>query len=149
MKVILKQDIDTLGKAGDVINVSDGHARNYLIPKGLAAEATDRNVTRLAQEKKHILQQIAKEKQKAEDLIGRLSQIVCEIPRRVGEQEKLFGSVSTKDIEAALQDRGFAIDRKAILLDEPIKSLGEFSVKIRVHAGMTAEIKVLVIPDRT
>jgi large subunit ribosomal protein L9 len=148
MKVILKQNVPNLGKAGDIINVSDGHARNYLLPKGLAAEATDKNVNSLAQEKKRILQQLEKEKQKAEDLIAKLSGVVCEIPRRVGEQEKLFGSVSTKDIETALQSRGFSIDRKAILLDDPIKALGEFPVKIRIHAGITAEIKVRVVPDR-
>jgi large subunit ribosomal protein L9 len=148
MKVILKQNVKTLGKAGDIVNVSDGHARNFLIPKGLAAEATDKNIHNIDQEKKRILQQIEKEKHKAEELTARLSGIVCQIPRRVGEQEKLYGSVSTKDIEAALQAQGFDIDRKAILLEDPIKALGEFPVKIKVHTGFTAEIKVLIVPEK-
>ena len=149
MKVILKQNVPNLGKAGDIVNVSDGYARNYLFPKGLAAQATDGNVNSVAQEKKRILQQQEKEKRKADELIAKLSGVNCEIVRRVGEQEKLYGSVSTKDIETVLQAKGFAIERKSILLDEPIKALGEFPVKIRVHAGMTAEIKILVVPDRS
>lgn len=148
MKVILKQKVDSLGKAGDIVNVSDGHARNFLIPKGLAAEATDKNVSTLSQEQKRILQNMEKEKKKAQDQVARLSGIVCKIPRRVGEQDKLFGSVSTKDIEAALKDLGFDVDRKTIMLEDPIKTLGEFPVKIKIHAGITAEIKVQVIPDK-
>lgn len=149
MKVILKQNVTSLGKAGDIINASDGYARNFLIPKGLAAEATDKNVNSLAQEKKRILQHIEKEKHKAEELTAQLTGIVCQIARRVGEQDKLFGSVTTKDIEAALHEQGFAIDRKAILLDDPIKALGEFPVKIKIHPGITAEIKVQVVSDQS
>jgi large subunit ribosomal protein L9 len=148
MKVILKQNVNSLGKAGDIINVSDGHARNFLIPKNLAAEATDKNINSLAQEKKRILQQIDKEKHKAEDLMTLLAGVICKIPRRVGEQDKLFGSVSTKDIEESLHDQGFDVNRKAILLDDPIKTLGEFPIKIKIFSGMTAEIKVLVVPDK-
>lgn len=148
MKVILKQNVNSLGKTGDIVNVSDGHARNFLIPKGLAAEATEKNVNNQAQEKKRILQQIEKEKHKAEELATRLSGTICKIVRRVGEQEKLFGSVSTKDIEAALHDQGIDIDRKTILLDDPLKALGEYPVKIKIHSGITAEIKVQIIPDK-
>ena len=147
MKVILRQNVDALGKTGDIVTVSDGHARNYLIPRGLAAEATDGNVNRQAEEKKRILKQFEKEQQKAQDMITKLSGVVCRIPRRVGLQEKLFGSVSTKDIEEALRGQGFTVDRKAILLEEPIKALGEYPIKIKIHSGMTAEIKVQVIPD--
>lgn len=148
MKVILKQNVNSLGKTGDIVNVSDGHARNFLIPKGLAAEATEKNVNNQAQEKKRILQQIEKEKHKAEELATRLSGTICKIVRRVGEQEKLFGSVSTKDIEAALHDQGIDIDRKTILLEDPLKALGEYPVKIKIHSGITAEIKVQIIPDK-
>ena len=102
MKVILKENVKTLGKAGDIVNVSDGHARNFLIPKGLAAEATDRNVHNIELQKKHILHQIEKEKHKAEELTAKLTGVTCQIPRRVGEQDKLYGSVSTKDIEKSL-----------------------------------------------
>lgn len=147
MKVILKQNVNALGKTGDVVNVSDGHARNFLIPKGLAAEATDRNISALTEEKQRLSRHQAKERQKAEELAATISGMVCKITRRVGEQDKLFGSVSTKDIQAALHDQGYDIDRKSILLDDPIKALGEFPVKIKIHAGMTAEIKVLVIAD--
>ncbi len=148
MKVILKQNVNSLGKTGDIVNVSDGHARNFLIPKGLAAEATEKNINNQAQEKKRILQQIEKEKHKAEELATRLSGTICKIVRRVGEQEKLFGSVSTKDIEAALHDQGIDIDRKTILLEDPLKALGEYPVKIKIHSGITAEIKVQIIPDK-
>lgn len=147
MKVILKQNVNALGKAGDIVNVSDGHARNFLIPRGLAAEATDRNITELADEKKRISHRVDKERQKAEDLAAAISGMVCRIMRRVGEQDKLFGSVGAKDIQAALHDLGHDVDRKSILLPDPIKSLGEFPVKIKIHAGMTAEIKVQVIAD--
>ncbi|MDQ5985560.1 MAG: 50S ribosomal protein L9 [Syntrophus sp. SKADARSKE-3] len=148
MKIILKQNVNALGKAGDIVDVSDGHARNFLIPRGLAAEATDKNVNALAQEKKRILNHQEKERQKAQDLVSRLSGLVCTIPRRVGEQDKLFGSVSSKDIEAALKSQGFDIDRKSILMEDHIKSPGEYTVKIKIHSGITAEIKVLVISDK-
>jgi large subunit ribosomal protein L9 len=149
MKVILKQNVASLGKAGDIVDTSDGYARNFLIPKGLAAEATNKNVNTLAQEKKRILQQIEKERHKAEELSACLSGIVCRIPRRVGEQDKLFGSVGAKDIEAALHGQGVDLDRKTILLEEPIKALGEFPVKIKIHSGITAEIKVMVVSDQS
>lgn len=148
MKVILKQNVNALGKAGDILDVSDGHARNFLIPKGLAAEATDKNVNALAQEKKRILTHQEKERQKAQDLVSRLSGLICTITRRVGEQDKLFGSVSSKDIEAALQSQGFDIDRKSILMEDHIKSPGEYIVKIKVQSGITAEIKVFVVSDK-
>ena len=149
MKVILKQNVDSLGKAGEVVNVSDGHARNFLIPRGLAAEATDKNISALSQETKRILQNVEKEKKKAQELVGRLSGAVCTIARRVGEQDKLFGSVSNKDIEVVLKHLGFDVDRKSIVLDEPIKSLGEFPVKIKVHPGITAEIKIQVVAEES
>ena len=147
MKVILKQNVNTLGKAGDIVNVSDGHARNFLIPKGLAAEATDKNINDVAEEKKRFSLRMDKERQKAEELAAAVSGMICRIQRRVGEQDKLFGSVGAKDIQAALHDQGYEVDRKAILLADPIKSLGEFPVKIKIHTGMTAEIKVMVIAD--
>jgi large subunit ribosomal protein L9 len=147
MKVILKETVESLGKAGDTIKVADGYARNFLIPKGLALEASSRNVKALDHDRRLILQRAEKERKKAETIASRLSGVICTIERRVGEQEKLFGSVGTKDIEKALLDQEIEIDRKSILLPEAIKTLGEFPVKIKLPAGVTAEIKVVVTPE--
>ena len=147
MKVILKQNIDDLGKIGEIVIVSDGFARNYLIPKGLAAEASSRTIHSLEHEKKKLLQKAEKEKNNAQALLDKLTGVNCVIARRVGEQDKLFGSVNTKDIESALKEQGLEIDRKDIVMDEPIKALGEFPVKIKLGAGLSAEIKVHVVQE--
>lgn len=146
MNVILKENVSSLGKAGDLVKVSIGYARNYLIPKGLAVEATSHNVEALEKEKKSILKKIEKEKKKSESIVEKLVETTCIIARRVGDQDKLFGSVNVKDIEEALAAQGLEINRKSILLDEPIKVLGEFPVKIKLPAGVTTEIKVSVVP---
>jgi large subunit ribosomal protein L9 len=147
MKVVLKQNVESLGKAGDLVKVADGYARNFLIPKGLAAEANSRNLKAFEHEKKRILQQAEKIQKQAEETAARLSAVICTIARRVGEQEKLFGSVGVKDIEEALAAQGIAVDKKSILLDEPIKALGEFPVRIKLSAGVTGEIKVVVVAE--
>ena len=145
MKVVLKENVESLGKAGDTLKVADGYARNFLIPRGLAIEESSKSMKVLEQEKKIILQKVEREKKKAELLFDKMKDVTCSISRRVGEQEKLFGSVTTKDIETSLLDQGIEIDRKTIILEEPIKSLGEFPVKIRLQPGMYAEIKVIVV----
>jgi large subunit ribosomal protein L9 len=137
-----------LGKAGDTVKVSDGYARNYLVPQGLAIEANTRNLKTMEHDKKHILQVAAKERKKAEDIAQKLAGITCTIARRVGEQDKLFGSVGTKDIEKALQEAGVEIEKKNILLDEPLKSLGEFAVRIKLPAGASAELKVNIVAEQ-
>ena len=147
MKVILKQNVESLGKAGDLVKVADGYARNFLIPKGLAAEANIRNLKVFEHEKQRILQQAEKIQKQAEEAAARLSAVTCTITRRVGEQEKLFGSVGAKDIEEALAAQGIEIDKKSVLLDEPIKALGEFPVRIKLSAGVTGEIKVVVVAE--
>jgi large subunit ribosomal protein L9 len=147
MKVILKENVESLGKAGDVLQVSDGYARNYLIPRGLAIEESSKTMKALEHEKKQILRKAEREKKKSELLLEKMKDITCTIFRRVGEQEKLFGSVATKDIEKSLQDQGIEIDRKMIILEEPIKALGEFPVKIRLQPGMYSEIKVIVAAE--
>lgn len=147
MKVILRQNVDTLGKAGDLVKVADGYARNFLIPKGLAAEAIGRNLKVFEHEKRRILLQAEKLQKQAEEAAAKLGGLTCTIARRVGEQEKLFGSVGAKDIAEALAAQGADIEKKNILLDEPIKSLGEFPVRIRLGAGVTAEIKVVVAAE--
>lgn len=147
MKVILKEDIESLGKAGDAVKVADGYARNYLIPKGLAVEASSKNVKVLEQEKKLVLQKLEKQKKAAEAMAAKAAGIVCVIKRRIGEQDKLFGSVNPKDIEAALKESGLEIDRKWIILEEPIKVLGDYPVKVKFPGGVAAEIKVSVVAE--
>jgi large subunit ribosomal protein L9 len=147
MKVILKEGIESLGKAGDAVKVADGYARNFLIPKGLAVEASSRSIKVLELEKKRILQKIESERKKAEAMIEKLMAVTCTIARRVGEQDKLFGSVTSKDIENSLAEQGMEIDRKMIVIDEPIKSLGEFPVKIKLQPGVTTEIKITVVNE--
>ena len=147
MKVILRQNVESLGKAGDLVKVADGYARNFLVPKGLAAEANSRNLKVFEHEKQQILQQAEKIQKQAEETAVRLSAVTCTIARRVVEQEKLFGSVGAKDIEEALVAQGIEIDKKSVLLDEPIKALGEFPVRIKLSAGVTGEIKVVVVAE--
>jgi len=147
MKVILKQNVESLGKAGDLVKVADGYARNYLVPKGLATEANVRNLKAFEHEKQRILQQADKIQKQAEEAAARLKEVTCTIARRVGEQEKLFGSVGAKDIEEALAAQGIEIDKRGVLLAEPIKTLGEFPVRIKLSAGMTGEIKVVVVAE--
>lgn len=147
MQVILKQKVESLGKAGDAVNVSDGYARNFLIPKGLAIEANFKNLNVLEHEKKTILLKAEKERKDAEALAEKFKDVTCTIVRRVGEQNKLFGSVNTKDIQEVLLAQGLDVTRKNIVLGEPIKALGEFPVAIRLSAGIAAEIKVVVAAE--
>ncbi|OPY10222.1 MAG: 50S ribosomal protein L9 [Syntrophus sp. PtaB.Bin001] len=148
MKVILKENVEALGKAGDILKVADGYARNFLIPKGMAAEANVRNIKALEHDKNSILRKAEKERKLHESMAASLSGVICTIARRVGEQDKLFGSVTAKDIEEALLAQNIKIDRKTLVLDEPIKAIGEFPVVVKLGAGVTAEIKVNVVPEQ-
>ncbi len=148
MKVILKQNVPSLGKTGDLVKVNDGYARNLLIPKGLAIAADDKNIRAFEFEKKNILQKAQKEKASAQDLAARLAQVTLTLSRKVGDQHKIFGSVTSKDIELALQEKGFDIDRKMIVHAEQIKSLGEFKVKIKLVTGVDTEIKLNVVGEK-
>ncbi|HVO66842.1 MAG TPA: 50S ribosomal protein L9 [Syntrophales bacterium] len=147
MKVILKENVESLGKAGDAVKVADGYARNYLIPKGLAIEASSWSIKALEHEKKRIMKKIESERKKAELMVEKLRGVTCTLYRRAGEQDKLFGSVTTKDIEKSLVEQGIEIDRKMIILEEPVRSLGEFPVKIKLQPGVTAEIKITVVGE--
>ncbi len=147
MKVILKQNVDSLGKAGDAVKVADGYARNYLIPKGFAVEASNWSLKAFENEKKQIMKNIETERKKAEAMIERLAGVTVSLTRRVGEQDKLFGSVTTKDIEKSLHDLGIEIDKKMILLEEPIKTPGEFLAKIKLQPGVMTDIKITVIGE--
>jgi len=146
MKVILKQNVPSLGKTGDLIKVNDGYGRNFLIPKGLAIDANEKNIKTFEHEKKNILQKAEKEHKTAQDLAAKLANVTITMTRKVGDQGKIFGSVTTKDIEAALQEKGYDINRKMIVHhhDEHIKSLGEFKVKIKLNPNVETEIKIIV-----
>ncbi len=144
MKIILIEDVASVGNAGGLVNVSDEYARNFLIPRGLAKEASSRNVRDLDREKETAAKKADKEKKAAQVLVDTLEGVTCRISRKVGQQDKLFGSVTSKDIGDALHDQGMEIDKKDIMLEEPIKSLGEFPVKIKVHPGVSANITVVV-----
>lgn len=147
MKVILLQDLEGYGTFGDVITVRDGFARNYLIPRGIALPATEgnlRHIQSLLQQKARKLQ---REKEKAQELAKQLEGLVVEIKRKVGEKGKLFGSVNASDIANALQERGYQVDRKKIMLKAPIKDVGIYTVSIRLHPEVTVNIKVDVKPE--
>jgi len=147
MKVILKENVASLGKIGDTIKVSEGYARNYLIPKGLAIEASKKNIKVLEHDKKIIDKKAAKQQQTAEELRDIVESLTCTIARKEGEQGKLFGSVTTKDIEKSLAEQGVTVDRKSINLDEPLKSVGEFSVIVKIYPGVNATLKVVVVGE--
>jgi len=144
MKVILKKDVASVGKAGALVNVADGYARNFLIPRGLATEASSRNVQDLERERETATRKVDKEKKTAQTLVDALEGVTCHISRKVGQQDKLFGSVTSKDVGDALSEQGIEIDKKDIMLEEPIKSIGEFPVRVKVHPGMSATITVVV-----
>jgi large subunit ribosomal protein L9 len=145
MKVILIEGVDDLGSAGQVLNVKDGYARNYLIPKKKALAATPENIRKMEQMREEIEAKQLKVRSEAEELAQRLSAMSLTIPRQAGENEKLFGSVTSIDIERALHEAGVDVERKRILMREPIKSLGDYQVPIRLHPDVTAPLKVSVI----
>lgn len=145
MKVILRRDMDELGMEGDIVTVKEGYARNYLIPKGIALVADNRNIKLMEMQKKKIEANRIKAKEDAEKVAKDLEAFVITIAHKAGEEDKLFGSVTSMDIADEMEKKGISIDRKKILLDKPIKSLGEYDVPIKLHAQVTGTIKVMVI----
>lgn len=145
MKVILRQDIDTLGTMGELVNVKNGYARNYLIPQGFAFFASPSAMKALETTKKQYASKMLKMKDQAEYLASKLSDTQITISMQSGEESRLFGSVTNVMIAQELADRGFEIDRRTIVLDEPIKTLGTHEVKIKLHPEVVAIIKVWVI----
>jgi large subunit ribosomal protein L9 len=145
MKVILKEDVDKLGRMGDLVNVADGYARNFLLPRNLAALATTKNIKSLEHEKRVIADRIKKEKMAAEEEAKKISAVSVSIPAQVGEEGKLFGSVTSKDIADAIAAQGFEIDKRKILLEKPIKEIGTFMVPVKIHHDITAQVKVEVV----
>ena len=144
MEVILRDHVDNLGRRGDVVKVAPGYARNYLLPRKLALAVTDGNRKLIERERKVAEAREAEEKQTAEALASRLAQAEISIARRVGETDQLYGSVTTADIAEELAAKGLEIDRRKVHLDEPIKSIGEFTVPVRLHREVTAQLKVIV-----
>lgn len=144
MQVILQENIDNLGKVGDIVKVKPGYARNYLIPRGLAAEADARNVSRLEHQKRAAEARKGKIKAEAEKLAKSFEAARIVLPRQVGEEDKLFGSVTSMDIEEALRGQGLRVERKSIHLPEPIKTLGLHEITIKVHPEVVAKVRVNV-----
>lgn len=149
MKVILREDVDHVGKMGDLVSVKDGYARNYLIPRDMAAPATERSVRALEHQKRLIEAKRKKERMAAEQLAKSLAGISLTFPMQAGEDDKLFGSVTSKDIADALAEKGFSADKKKILLDKPIKSLGAFKVPIKLSSDVTGEVAVSVVKQES
>ncbi len=147
IEVILREDIQTLGKAGEMVRVKPGYARNYLLPHGLAFEATEGNKKRIEAETKARGVRNAAEKTEAETAAARLSAVSLTIAGKAGEEGKLFGSVTAQDVADALAREGHTIDRRRIELDHPIKSLGEHIVSVRLHPEVHAEVRVSVVPE--
>jgi large subunit ribosomal protein L9 len=147
MKVILKADVKDLGRMGEVVNVKDGFARNYLVPQGLAAEANTKNVKALEHETKKIQEMAKKVKSGASGLAEQIAAAKVTIKAKAGEEDKLFGSVTSMDIADALKAEGIEIDKKKIHLDEPIKRLGEYTVTIKLHSEVSAQLTVQVVPE--
>lgn len=144
MEVILKEDVPKLGFRGDVVKVAEGYGRNYLLPRKLAMEATKANRAVIEQMKAAAQRRSASDKADAEGLAQQMQELTLTFRRKVGEQEHLFGSVTSGDIADALEAKGFTVDRRKVHLDDPIKALGEFQVAIRLHKEVMASVKVAV-----
>jgi large subunit ribosomal protein L9 len=147
MEVILKEDVVNLGKIGEVVRVRDGYARNYLLPRGLVLVANKRNLKSYEHQKKLVGDQKQKFVRQAQSAAGALAGVALTIPMKVGEEGRLFGSVTNIQIEKALKAKGLDVDRRKIQLDEPIKTAGDHEVHVRLSADLTVPLKVSVVPD--
>ncbi len=147
MQIILTTDVPSLGEAGDLVEVKAGYGANYLIPQGLALPATSSNKNQIEHQRRAISARIARDRKDAESLSEKLSQVSVTITRLVGDDDKLFGSVSNKDISDALRDQGYDVDRRKIVLEAPIKALGVYDVPVKVHRDVIAQIKLWVVAD--
>ncbi|MBU2446765.1 MAG: 50S ribosomal protein L9, partial [Bacteroidetes bacterium] len=145
MKVILRENFNALGKIGDIVDVKDGYARNFLIPKNIVYVATDGNLKALEEEKKRFGQKIQKEQKSAEKLSVELEKISVSIPVQVGEEDKIFGTVTTQMISEALSEKGFQIDKRKIEIEEQIKTLGIYNVLVKLHPDINTKVKVWVV----
>jgi len=147
VKVILKQEMHDLGLEGDIVDVSKGYARNYLIPKGIALEANEQNRKLMETKRKKIEVKRVEAKEQAEKIKERIADVEITISQKVGEEDKLYGSVTSMDIASHLEKQGITIDRRKIVLDKPIKTLGDYEVRVKLYPGVTGSIKVVVIAE--
>jgi large subunit ribosomal protein L9 len=147
MEVILREHVEKLGRRGDIVKVAEGYARNYLLPRKLALAVNEANKRQIEREKKIAEVREMEEKSAAEAVAQRLAQLEIEIARRVGENDTLYGSVTSADIAHALASKGFEIDKKKIQLPEPLKAIGESTVPVKIHRDVTAQVKVKVVPE--
>ncbi len=147
MEIILREDVQHLGKAGEVVKVKDGYARNFLLPKGLAYPATAGNKHRIVFEAERLARQRAAEKESAEGEAAKLVGLSLTFPMKVGEEDKLYGSVTASDIQRRLEEQAIHIDKRKVDLPEPIRSLGEFKVGIKFHADVRPEITIVVTKE--
>jgi large subunit ribosomal protein L9 len=145
VEVILRDYVENLGRRGEIVKVADGYARNFLLPRNLALPATDTNRKRVERERKNLGLREAEDRQSAEAIAMRLTAVEIAIPRKVGENDQLYGSVTNADIAELLKEKGFDVDRRKILLPDPIKALGENTVPVKLHREVTAQLKVIVI----
>lgn len=147
MRIVLRETVEKLGRRGEIVKVADGFARNYLLPKKLAFEATDANLKRIEQERKvrEVLE--TRERQEAQSLSERMSQLSLTAVRKVGENEALYGSVTNADVAEMLEKEGFSVDKRKILLDEPIRALGIYDVTVKLHHEVSASVKVWVVKE--
>jgi large subunit ribosomal protein L9 len=148
MEVILREHVDNLGRRGDVVKVAAGYARNYLLPRKLALAVTEGNKRQIEHEKKIAEVRDAEEKNQADGLAARLAQLDIEIGRRVGENDTLYGSVTSADVAHALQAKGFEVEKRKIHMPEPFKALGEYTVPVKIHRDVTAQVKVKVVAEK-
>ena len=148
MKVILTKDMENLGKAGALVDVKPGYGRNYLLPNGIAVAATAKNIRQLEHEKSGILARASKHRSNMDAQAKRLAAVELKFARKVGEQDKLFGSVTSKDIHEQLTSQGYEVDRKQIHLPEPLKVLGTHEVEVKLHPEITAKLKVTIAAEQ-
>jgi large subunit ribosomal protein L9 len=146
-KILLREDVDDLGARGEIVRVRAGYARNYLLPRNLAVEATAGNVKGIEQERAALLKKEAKERATAEAQSQQMGSLVLEFKRKAGEQGALYGSVTSMDVAEALKERGYEFDRHRIHMREPLKRLGEYTVPVRLHREVTIDLKVKVVPE--
>jgi large subunit ribosomal protein L9 len=147
MDVILREHVDNVGRRGEVVKVADGYARNFLLPRKLALPATEGNKKQIEREKVKFDLKEAEEQKVSQAIAERIANIDVEIARKVGETDALYGSVTTSDIAEALEKKGFEVDRRKLVLQEPIKKLGEFSIPVKLHREVTAQIKLRVVAE--
>lgn len=147
MKIILKEDLTNVGKEGDIVEVANGFGRNYLVPKGHAVIANAENIKQVTKEKELKRHRAEKSKREAEELAQKITRSSCSVARKSGENEKLFGSVTTQDIAEVLQNQGIKIDKKNILLEEPLKNLGDFIIPIKLHPEVIAQLTLSIIKE--